>query len=250
MNTFKHVRRLKSTIVTSLISFRVTIFSFSGSVFEPTLQSAVRSRCLLFTRNSAVISLGGLTSLASLYCWWSSFTRSFVVTIYDIWPNKRDQREVMRGRWMSGKTRGDHLQASCVIGASLRINMTVCFCLPLHKFTQLSPTLESALLCGNGTDCHLFHQHFTRSATSLKTDACQLWVCFFFLLFIYWTLMLVSSLLFHTKVCQTSLLLLDYKNNNIYCKGKTLTSVRNSSQHTDFATVSIFSADGKLQCFY
>lgn len=48
-----------------------------------TLQSAVRSRCLLFTRNSAVISLGGLTSLASLYCWCSSLTRSLVVTIWE-----------------------------------------------------------------------------------------------------------------------------------------------------------------------
>lgn len=43
-------------------------FAFSETVFELTLHSAVRSRCLLFTRNSAVISLGGLTSLASLYC--------------------------------------------------------------------------------------------------------------------------------------------------------------------------------------
>lgn len=51
-------------------------------VRELTLQSAVRSRCLLFTRNSAVMSLGGLTSLASLYCWWSSFTRSLVDTIF------------------------------------------------------------------------------------------------------------------------------------------------------------------------
>lgn len=49
---------------------------------ELTLQRAVKSRCLLFTKNSAVISLGGLTSLASLYCWCSSLTRSLVFTIY------------------------------------------------------------------------------------------------------------------------------------------------------------------------
>lgn len=51
-------------------------------VWSTTLQSAVRSRCLLFTRNSAVMSLGGFTSLASLYCWCSSFTFSLVATIW------------------------------------------------------------------------------------------------------------------------------------------------------------------------
>lgn len=51
-------------------------------VGELTLQRADRSRCLLFTKNSAVISLGGFTSLASLYCWCNSLTRSLVFTNY------------------------------------------------------------------------------------------------------------------------------------------------------------------------
>lgn len=41
--------------------------NFQGIV-ELTLQRAVRSLCLLFTKNSAVISRGGFTSDASLYC--------------------------------------------------------------------------------------------------------------------------------------------------------------------------------------
>ena len=64
------------------ILFKIKTDSEVILILFHTLQRAVRSRCLLFTRNSAVISRGGFTSDASLYCWWSSFIFSFKFTIY------------------------------------------------------------------------------------------------------------------------------------------------------------------------
>lgn len=73
---------LKSSATTDLSAVCMSSF---------TLQSAVRSLCLLFTRNSAVISRGGFTSDASLYCWWSSLIFSFKFTIFFRWSRKREQ---------------------------------------------------------------------------------------------------------------------------------------------------------------
>ena len=79
---------LSANFIWLLKSSETTDFS-AVCVSSFTLQSAVRSLCLLFTRNSAVISRGGFTSDASLYCWWSSLIFSFKFTIFFRWSRKR-----------------------------------------------------------------------------------------------------------------------------------------------------------------
>lgn len=65
-----------------------------------TLQSAVRSLCLLFTRNSAVISRGGFTSDASLYCWWSSLIFSFKFTIFLRGSGEKERNRARQISWV------------------------------------------------------------------------------------------------------------------------------------------------------